>query len=306
MYSDTIKVANKMILAEDLEEIFEKMNEKLIYYQNLSSKEEARNQGIEYYDQVFSYKDTGSEFKATVNFHDDTTIKFDRYNDFIMIFHSRLEEMKEIDIFFNLNYETREQGREPTWENQHINLWISENQMDINVSLSSSDHKIDDVYELIKTKILKAQEKYDKTLKRKKRITTTVGFSIGMVPAILFLTLVLFVKDIRSFFASTIILYPLCTSLLGFGLGITMGSIKISSLYEKISPKKVYVGYNDKGSIYKDDIEEFTKKGEILIGKNVHNLEIRKEIEKMNERYKKWIPIELGIVLVISIALLFV
>ena len=304
MYNDSIKVANKIITAEDLEEIFVKMNEKLLYYQNLSVKEEARNQGIESYNRVFSYKDRGSNLKVTVNFHDNTTIKFDRYDEFITIFHQRLEEIKDMFVVFCLNYETRELGRGTTWENQHI--WIYENQMNIDVSLSSTDHKMDDVYELIKTKILNAPEKYDRTIKRKSRIIMTVGFAIGIIPAIVFVTLLLLVKEIRLFFSSTIILYPICTTLLGLGLGTTIGSVQISSLYSKISPRKVYAGHNDKGSIYKDDIEEFTKKGEILIGRNVDNLEIRNQIEKMNQKYKKWIPIELGLILILSIILLFV
>ena len=107
MYNDSIKVANKIITAEDLEEIFAKMNEKLHYYQNLSVKEEARNQGIESYNRVFSYKDRGSELKVTVNFHDDTTVKFDRYDEFITIFHQRLEEIKDMFVVFYLNYETK-------------------------------------------------------------------------------------------------------------------------------------------------------------------------------------------------------
>ena len=46
MYNDTIKVANKIITYENLNDIFSKMNEKLTYYLKISEKEERENEAL--------------------------------------------------------------------------------------------------------------------------------------------------------------------------------------------------------------------------------------------------------------------
>ena len=71
--------------------------------------------------------------------------------------------------------------------------------------------------------------------------------------------------------------------------------------------KKKYVGYDSTNyrSIYKDDIDKYVQTSEILIGKNVDNLKCRDKIMKYYNKYKKYIPIELGVLVFISILVLF-
>lgn len=52
MYNDTIKVANKIIKAEDLYDIFTKMQEKLLEYQKLSNIKERQNDSLEWKDKA--------------------------------------------------------------------------------------------------------------------------------------------------------------------------------------------------------------------------------------------------------------
>ena len=86
-----------------------------------------------------------------------------------------------------------------------------------------------------------------------------------------------------------------------------MGNSKLDKCYKSIVPEKKYAGFNANTgtSYYKDDIDQYVTTSEILIGKNMNNLDYRKEIKALKEKYKKWIPYELGIMALISIIVLF-
>ena len=214
---------------------------------------------------------------------------------------------KYIYVYYSLSYSVKFEGKKYEYYNQHINMRIYEHKMDIDVSLSSEDKKIDDIYELIKSKILTAPEKYDEIIKKKSSITTIVGLAIGFIPALTVTTLFILVPTIRQIFASSYVVYPIACLLLAFFIGETIGSSKLDKYYKNIVPKQKYVGYDaNKGvSVYKDDIDKYVTTSEILIGKNVHNLEFRKQIKVYKEKYKKWIPYELGIMILVSILVLF-
>ena len=308
MYNDTIKVANKIITFNDLSEIFAQMNEKLMHYKKVSEIEEKKNHMLDYKYQNWTFKDYGSKLKFEIDFYDDTQINFDNYNNFISVFNNRIDEIKSIYVNFTLSYNVELQNQKKDYYTQHINMWIYENKMDIDISLSSEDKKIYDIYELIKKKILNAPRKYDLVIKKKKKITTIVGLAIGFIPSLILTTSLIAIPTFRQICAQGYVLYPILTLLLSLFLGTIIGSSLLESYYEKITPEKKYAGYNEKSgsSIYKDDIEQYTKTSEILIGKNVNNLKYRKKIKKYYKKYKKWIPYELGVMILISILVLFI
>ena len=307
MYNDTIKVANKIISAEDLFDIFSKMQEKLIYYKKISENEERKNQMLEWRYQTWTFRDSNSSLSFEVDFHDDTNIRFDNYNNFISVFNNRLQEIKSIYVHFYLSYGVQDEDKKSENYRHSISMWIYENKVKIEVSLNSEDRKIDDIYELIKSKILQAPEKYDKVIKKKSKITAVVGLAIGFIPALIISTLLLFVPTIRHIFAVSYVLYPMCSLVLAFLIGGIFGSAKLDRYYEKINPEQKYAGYDsNKGkSIYKDDIDQYVETSEILIGKNVDNLKCRKEIMANFEKFKRYIPYELGAMLLLSIITLF-
>jgi len=307
MYNDKIKVANKIISYDALFEIFSKMYEKLTYYQKISYNEEMQNRVLDHSYQKWTFKDSGSLLKFEVDFYDDTSITFDNYNNFIGIFNSRLEDIKRIYVRFKLSYSIKDETHNNEWYTQYINMWIKEEKMDIEISLNSNDKKIDDIYELIKNKVLTAPEKYDMVIKKKTSISNIVGLSIGLIPGLIISTLLVFVPNIRHIFAQSYVLYPICVLFLSFIIGGTISSSKLDGLYKSIVPEKKYAGYdsNKGGSVYKDDIDKYVETSEILIGKNSNNLKCRNEIMEYYEKYKKNIPYELGILLLISIIVIF-
>ncbi len=306
MYNESIKVANKIITSDDLLEIFSMMNEKLKYYQKISNTEAMQNKMLEYSYQKWSFKDNGSSLVFTVNFYDDTSIKFDNYENFIGIFNSRLDEIKDIYVRFYLTYDVKNEY-DKNYYHESIIMWIYENKMNIDVSLDSKNKKMDDVFELIKNKVLTAQPKYDDVIKNKNLITFKVGLSLGLIPGLIITTLLLIIPIVREVFSNTFVLYPICVLILAFFIGFTIGNNILSSLYSKISPEKKYAYYDtSKGkSVYKDDIDQFVGTSEILIGKNADNLICRRKIIEIHDKYKGYILPEIGILIVLSIIVLF-
>lgn len=305
MYNDTIKVANKIIKSEDLYEIFCKMNEELNKYLKIFKSEQLRNQSLDYSYKVWTFNDSGSKLKFSVDFYDDTQIDFDNFNNFISIFNSRLEEIKSIDVYYVLSYEVKNPNNTSNdgYRSQRIHVWIREEKMDIEASISSEDDKMNEVYELIKNKILNSQVKYDKVIKDKSKISLIVNSAIGFMPSIIIVSLLLLVPTVRKVLVDSYVLYPICVMFLTLLLGGVIGSSKIDSLYRNIVPEKKYVGYKD-GPVYKDDIDKYLETSEILIGNNTNNLKNREDIVELYNKYKKYLPYELLTLLIASIVVI--
>lgn len=303
MYNDTIKVANKIISDNDLMDIFQKMNEEILENQKICKQETLQNERLEHEYQNWTTKNFEATFKCTFNFYDDTNITIDNYNTFIIIFNNRLQEVKDMSVRYGFNYWI-EHGRDYMKNiSQHINMNIYENKMDIEINLSSEDKKMDDVYQLIKEKILNAPERYDKVIKKKNSITNKIGFALGVIPSIIICTLLVFIPEVRHIYSMTYVLFPIAVIMLGFLLGTTLFVGKIDDLYSTIIPEKKYAGYDSTNmkSIYKDDINGYLNTSEIIIGKNINNLRNRREIIELKEKYSKYIPKELIIILVLSV-----
>lgn len=307
MYNDTIKVANKIISDSDLADIFQKMNEEILENTRICKQEVMQNEKYETEYQHWTTKNFEGTFKCTVNFYDDTNITFDNYNNFISIFNSRIHEIKEIWVRYHFSYWIQN-GRDSKLMSQGISMNIYESKMDIDVNLSSEDKKMDDIYTLIKNKILNAPEKYDRIIKKKSSITNKVSFALGVIPSLVICTLLVFVPTIREVYGMTYVLYPIAVILLGFIIGGTVFVGKLDRLYSTIVPDKKYAGYDSTNykSIYKDDIDSYVQSSEIIIGKNIDNIKNRREIAEIEKKYSKYIPTEIIVILVLSLIMILV
>ena len=307
MYNDTIDVSNKIITDSDLLEIFEKMNDEILRIQRLSSEETARNATLDYQNQKWAYKYLNTGFKCRFDFYDSTTVTVDTYDGFLNLYNSRLSEIRDMWVNCHIYYSNSMSGQINSISNS-ISMDIYEHRMEIVSNLSSSDDTLDAVYELIKEKVKNAPERYDEVIKKKGSISNKIGFAIGMIPSLIICTLLAIIPLIRQIYGMSYVLYPVLTLLLAFLGGNTLFRGKIDQLYSYIEPEKKYMGYDTSKSrgVYADDINKFTSKSEILIGKNVNNLNIRKEIMDLSEKYSKFIPIEIGVLVVLSIIMIFI
>lgn len=308
MYSDSMKLSNKIITSEDLVDIFSLMNEKLSYYKKINSNDMTKNSTLDYKYQTWAFKDIDSKLEFNVEFDNGTQIKFEKYDSFFSIFNDRLDEIKTIYVYFSLNYSTKEEEKEFEYYHQHITMWIYKNKMDTSFSISETDKKIQDVYELIKNKIINAPERYDEVVKGKSKISMTVTFAIGLIPALVIATLLLLVPEVKDIYAKGYVVYPIVCIMIALVVGGTASSYMLDKYYKKISPDKKYDHYdmNKNKSVYKDDIDSYIDSNEILIGTNANNMECRKKIKSIYETYKGIVPIELGIIILLSIIVIFI
>lgn len=307
MYNDTIKVANKIISDTDLADIFQRMDEEIKENQQICRQETMENEKYEREYQHWTTKDFEGSFSCKYNFYDDTNINVDNYLSFITIFNNRLHEVKDMRVRYSYHYWIQN-GKELKMVSQHINMSIYEYKMDIEVNLSSEDKKMDDIYQLIKERILKSPERYDRVIKKKNSIANKIGFASGIIPSIIICTLLAFVPVIRQAYGTTYVLFPIAAVILAFMIGNTVFSGKLDRLYSSIVPEKKYAGYDSKNykSIYKDDIEKYVETSEIIIGKNIDNIKNRKEIVELEKKYSSYIPKELIALLILSIVMILV
>ncbi len=308
MYNDTLTVANKIISDKDLEEIFYKMYDEMQMCEKQFKIETSQNERYEWQYQNWTVKGYSGTFKADINFYDDTNISFDNLANFMSIFNARLHEIKSIYVRYRSSYSRKLHGRPQDFVSQSINLDIYENKMRIDVDLNSGDKIMNQVYDLIKEKILSAPEKYDRIIKKKSSISNKIGFAIGAIPTIIILTLLCFVPTVREVYAMTYILFPVGCILLSLIIGNTVCGGKLDRLYENITPDKKYAGYDSTNNkrIYKDDIDSFVQSSEIIIGKNIDNIKNRHEIEEMELKYSKFIPKEIIAIVVLSIIVVII
>ena len=300
-YNGSVTAANKIISYNDLYEIFSAMNEEITKWLKVSKNEEMMNQRLDYQYQKWTFRDSASSFNISLDFYDDTEIKFDNFNNFATVFNNRLEEVKNIYVHYYLSYSENINGK-TEYHTNSITMWIYEYKMEINVSLDSNDGKTNHIYEIIKNKLNTAPEKYDDIIRNKNKIMSKVGLAVAFITSIIICTLLLFIPTLRILFANSYVLFPITCSMVAFLLTGTMATWKLDDLYKNIVPDKKYVSY-EKG--YKDDIDEYTNTSEILIGKNIHNMENRKKIMEIYDKYKKYIPYEIGVLILLSIIVIF-
>lgn len=302
MYEDEIKVANKIITDKDLVEIFQKMDEDIKENVKLNEKEKIENEKYELEYQHWTIKNFEGSFKCTFNFYDSTTITVDNYNSFTTLFNTRLDEIKNMWVRYSQKYSIVD-GRDNKFIANHIYMNIYEDKMTIDVSISSEDNKMNDIYELIKEKILKAPPRYTRMIKKRGLIKNKIIIAFGIIPSTVLCTLLAFMPTIREANNGAYFLYPLAILLIGYLIGNIIVGSKLNSLYETLVPDKEYVGYNKNTSksIYKDNINKYLDTSEILIGKNINNIKYRKEIRKMEKKYSSYLPIEIAVILALSI-----
>ncbi len=310
MYNDTIKAENKIISSDDLTQIFQLMGETLKKYLKISQQEEMRNRMLDIPYQNYTFKDEGSKMKVAVDFYDNTNITFDNFDSFMGIFYSRVDEIKTMDVHYTLSYTviTPEPNRSRNFYSQSIQMHISENKLNITLNLKSEDPKLDDIYNLIKNKILNAPQKYDEVIRKKSKIINTVSFGVGLIPGMIIAALLLFIPVVNNIFFKGYVVYPIVALLLAYIIGNIISSSKLDKYYNPIMPSKKYAGYDTTNykSIYKDDIDSFVGTSEILIGKKVNNLENRRMIRTEYEKYKALIPKELIALLIATVIVIII
>lgn len=308
MYEESITASNRIITDKAIIEILDKMNENKQKYEKLAKQEAVENEKYDYKFQNWSLKNFSGSLKISVNFYDDTRIEFTDYYKFLGIFNSRIQDIKDLSIYFQYGFHTQHPNTQSKYYSQNIYMHIYESEVSISVSIDNENKIMDEVYDFIKSIIQNAPVKYDTIIEQKNKIISKVSFASGMIPSLIILSLSALIPALRQIYGQTYILFPIACIFLAYTIGSLVTSSKINNYYEELISDKKYAGYDhSKGkSIYKDDIEKYKQKSEVIIGKNINNLKYREEIKEINEKYSKYIKPEIIALIIISIIVIII
>lgn len=308
IYSQKIQTNNKIITYDDIYEIIYKMNEKLEHYLKVYENEKIANEKLEYDYQNWTFKDIESCLSFRFCLKDDNSFTVDRYDDAMTVLNERIEEIDNLYVGLELNYGKKAAMGKRQDYFQHIHLRIHENSFEIDSSLASDDMILEDIYNLISDKVYNAKERYDDVIKKRGLYTNIVGFPIGFAIAIIIAISLYFVPLVREIYIKSYVGFPIITLIVTFVLANMIGGLSLNRLYERIAPKREYERYDyDRHiSVYKDNIKKYINESEVLIGKNTHNLEDRNKIKAKKDKMKKVIPVEIAILIVVSIVIIVI
>lgn len=309
MYNEAINTNNKIISTNMVLNIFGRMNEIMKSYTVKANKEERIYNSLSFENQLNMKREFSNfmaDFSFIVDFYDSTNITINSYENFIVVFNSRLHEIKSIISNFSISYFDINNK----FCSNLINLMIYENSFDIKVAIDNSNNQMSELFNYIKTSIYKAPAKYDFVMKNKSKICFLYTFASGSIVAIILSTILVCVPSVFSVLTSEgyWMLFPVCCLLLGYFFGILLFSGSISSLYKNIDMEKIYDGYdpNTFESRYKSDKQSYINSSEVIIGKNIDNLTVRKKIKKLYYEKKKYIKFELIVIATITLILFLI
>ena len=301
---DNLNLSNKIITVEDILDVVEKMYATVDHYKQISAEEMKPNEGLRTNEQRWKFKDYSSNVKCYITYINGNSITYSSFDDFRAIIKDRSDEIKMLNVSLYLGYSKKPNEEYDKVTHQSITFYVHQDNVSLHYDTNEDEQYLREAYDYIMNKMNSSIERYDNTIKKKGMISFVVGLAIAFIPAILLSTGLLLVESIREIFISGYIVYPVLTILFAGLLGALLGPYMLEGYYKDIVPDKKYVGYSNGKSVYKDDVENFTNKNEVLIGKNAHNIEKREKIKETYEKYKKMIPIELLITLVISVVVI--
>ena len=306
-------ISNKIITADDLREIFAKIEECCAKAQNKFDIEADQNRNLPHQHQSWSMDYFRNRFDCTVTFSDRTTRHYNDYRDFIDAFNNRTGSIKSIFLYRTIDYmDTRKIDAHNHTNYDHyrsdINVSIYEDSMSIRYEDNSTDKFLDDAYALIQSKVSLAPEKYDRIIKSRNYINTKIGFAMIAIPVAILTFLLGLVPTMRTVYADSYVIYPLITIFIAIILGTVIGTSKTERLYRSLLPRQQYAGLdkNSHQAVYNDDVVDYMEKGEVLIGKNVNNLRNRQTIQSVEKKANQLLPICCIVIGILSVIVIIV
>ena len=284
---EQIKITNKVISIEKIKEIAIYLQGLCQKYTKLIEEDKEKNEKLDYADKQPLYDGNTPHIEYTIELLDGKRMTERDYKWFV----NMLKETKNIKcISYKLNiYFTS--GTYLTEncvsKSLYTNLDFYDNRVDIFIDGKELKDEVQQVYSDLRTILDSCATRYDKTIKRRFSRMQCFYFCVGLVFA--YISLFLLLSNITS-------LPPILTRflendyiILVLHLGISIftgnifGGLYMKKLYENILPERRYSHYSDsaKKSIYVDDINEYTEKNEVQIGKFYNSIERRNKIESI-------------------------
>ena len=306
-------ISNKIITANDLQRIFDEINSCLTKAQQQFDAEATQNHYLPRNSQSWSMQFFHTTLNISITFSDHTERSYDNYRDFIDTFKHRPGSIKRISLLSSIHYtDSRKYNVASGTGGRHVNarlsLFINEDSLSIRYEDAGDSRMLDSAYILIQSIISQAPERYDRTIKSRDFINMKIGFAMTAIPIAVLMALLCIVPTMRSIYAHTYVLYPLATLSITVVVGAFIGANRTERFYRNLLPRQHYERYdhNKHRLVYSDDISDYTKKGEVLIGQNVDNLRNRQSIQALEKKSLIVIPACLVVAAILSIVVIII
>lgn len=302
------KIVNKIIPIETIIEVANYLEDQKEEYQRIFEKEEQRNAGLKYSEQVYEYKKIDSKVQYTIKFKDGREITEADYNWFIGMLNN-LNSIEQITFYSAISYSSNARTRE-RYECMHLFTWVhfKEDTTNIRVDGKNMEEQVYRVHSYLRGIIENNDDRYNKTVKNRKLRIQSLCFSIGFVLSYIIYFILIANKnkmpvELANYLDNKMIIIIgqwFISALVGNVLGLPI----MLALYRNILPKAKYSHYSKSShkSVYVDNIEDFVAHNEVQIGKFASNGKNREIIEKIYKITSKIVLVQVSI----SVLLFFI
>lgn len=302
------KIVNKIIPIETIIEVANYLEDQKEEYQRIFEKEEQRNAGLKYSEQVYEYKGDNPKVQYTIRFKDGREITEADYNWFVGMLNN-LNSIEQITFYSTISYSSNARTREH-YEYMHLYTWVHfrEDTTTIRVDGKNMEEQVYRVHSYLRGTIENNDDRYNKTVKNRKLRIQSLCFSIGFVLSYIIYFILIANKnkipvELSSYLDNKMVIIIgqwFISALVGNILGLPI----MLALYRNILPKAKYSHYSKSShkSVYVDDVEDFVAHNEVQIGKFANNGKNREIIEKIYKITSKIVLVQVAI----SILLFFI
>ena len=302
------KIVNKIIPIETIIEVANYLEDQKEEYQRIFEKEEQKNAGLKYSEQVYEYKGDNPKVQYTIRFKDGREITEADYNWFVGMLNN-LNSIEQITFYSTISYSSNARTREH-YEYMHLYTWVHfrEDTTTIRVDGKNMEEQVYRVHSYLRGTIENNDDRYNKTVKNRKLRIQSLCFSIGFVLSYIIYFILIANKnkipvELANYLDNKMIIIIgqwFIFALVGNILGLPI----MLALYRNILPKAKYSHYSKSShkSVYVDNVEDFVAHNEVQIGKFANNGKNREIIEKIYKITSKIVLVQVAI----SILLFFI
>lgn len=302
------KIVNKIIPIETIIEVANYLEDQKEEYQRIFEKEEQKNAGLKYSEQVYEYKGDNPKVQYTIRFKDGREITEADYNWFVGMLNN-LNSIEQITFYSTISYSSNARTREH-YEYMHLYTWVHfrEDTTTIRVDGKNMEEQVYRVHSYLRGTIENNDDRYNKTVKNRKLRIQSLCFSIGFVLSYIIYFILMANKnkipvELANYLDNKMIIIIgqwFISALVGNILGLPI----MLALYRNILPKAKYSHYSKSShkSVYVDNVEDFVAHNEVQIGKFANNRKNREIIEKIYKITSKIVLVQVAI----SILLFFI
>ncbi len=304
------KVVNKQISIKQIIKVADYLKKYKSKYDEIFEVEEKKNKDLPYSEKNYEYEILSLNLKYTISLKEGKNLTESDYDWFIDIL-NKPEKIKDICLNLYISFETKSEidNTNKIPNKIYVDVDFSENNAKISIDTTNQESEAHIIYSDILNILEENEDRYNKTIKNRKRRIQSFCISIGLIFSyILYIVLKINESKIPDDFIQYLDnKYVLIIGqwIMAIVLGNIFTSWIIQTIYSPLLPDTKYAGYNSSTykSIYKDDIDDYKSYSEIHFGKYADAEKRRNAIEKIYKITSKILLVQLVISLVLYLIL---